>query len=237
MPIHVTLVFVALLPSLILWRRQREEAICLASAVIAGALLFCLVLRWQPFHSRLHMPLLIIAAPQVGLLLQRRFLRFAVAPLLLLLTVTTAPDLLAYPQRPALGAHSVFLAPADEQQYQPIPELREPYLHAIELLREHQAHDVGFISSVNDWEYPLAAYGNFHGAWRIDHVLLPSYAPPPAEIFREPDALVCTRPGFGETIELHGRSFLRIYAFTARPANGAAPIPVSVYLPFTQPSR
>ena len=48
-------------------RRLRAFAGCL----LVAFLLFCLLLRWQPWHSRLQLPLFVLAAPLVGVVFER----------------------------------------------------------------------------------------------------------------------------------------------------------------------
>ena len=47
-------------------RRLRAFGVCL----IVGFLLFCLLLRWQPWHSRLHLPLFVLCAPLIGVVFE-----------------------------------------------------------------------------------------------------------------------------------------------------------------------
>ena len=54
------------------WRRRDDRRLlAFAGCLIAAFVLFCLVLRWQPWHSRLHLPLFVLAAPLIGVVLER----------------------------------------------------------------------------------------------------------------------------------------------------------------------
>lgn len=67
-PLHVALAAAAL-GALALRRKLRQNKLALALAFIGVAdfILFCAVLRWQPWHSRLHLPLFMLFAPLVAL--------------------------------------------------------------------------------------------------------------------------------------------------------------------------
>jgi 4-amino-4-deoxy-L-arabinose transferase-like glycosyltransferase len=69
-PLHIALL-AGLIMALPWWWRAAEGRKALAMLLCAGmgVLLFCLVLRWQQWHGRLHLPLLILAAAPMGLLL------------------------------------------------------------------------------------------------------------------------------------------------------------------------
>ncbi len=54
------------------WRKWRSSGmISYAIAVLTAAILFCLMLKWQPWGSRLHAPLFAYAAPMTALVLER----------------------------------------------------------------------------------------------------------------------------------------------------------------------
>jgi Dolichyl-phosphate-mannose-protein mannosyltransferase len=67
--LHLVLIVAALVAATRLredWRR-----LAFAGSLVAAFLLFCLLLKWQPWHSRLLLPLFVLATPLVGLALER----------------------------------------------------------------------------------------------------------------------------------------------------------------------
>jgi hypothetical protein len=64
-PWHLMLIAVAF--GMLPFRRNRKAGgvLLYAACVATGALLFCMVLRWQPWHTRLHLPLFVLSAPVV----------------------------------------------------------------------------------------------------------------------------------------------------------------------------
>src|SRR4029077_9693299 len=92
-------------------RRLRAFAGCL----LVAFLFFCLVLRWQPWHSRLHLPLFILGAPLVGVVFER--LRPAVLAIgLLLLAGSSAYFLTGSKAHHLVGRRSVFIRTWAEQR-------------------------------------------------------------------------------------------------------------------------
>lgn len=84
-PWHLLLALAAAGALLISLRRKGlTTAHGLALGVLAGALLFCVVLRWQPWHTRLHLPLFVLAAPAIAYTWQNREKGLSVVAVLLL---------------------------------------------------------------------------------------------------------------------------------------------------------
>jgi len=232
MPFHLAVIILAFGLVLLRFRRNAGIAATVAICILSGAFLFCLILKWQPFHSRLHLPLFILSAPVAALLFQGGLFRYLLAPVVVLLAWMSLPDVFEYPCRPALGPNSVFIASSDDQQYRTYFPLRELYPRIIQLLLQDHVKEVGFISNHNQWEYPLAAYGNFHSRWRTDQVLIwGRYAH--LETKRVPDALVCARRGLGEILVVHRRTYHRIYTGNDPSTQQFL---VSVYLPVSAPA-
>src|SRR5262249_39313679 len=72
-PFHVVLIFVTLCPLLTAQIYRRDVRVIIpALALSSGFVLFCAVLKWQPWHTRLHLPLFVLWSPLTGLVLQRQ---------------------------------------------------------------------------------------------------------------------------------------------------------------------
>ena len=75
--------------------------------LIAGFLVVCLLLKWQPWNSRLHLPLFILGSPIVGLTLATLRSRRLVYLVAALLIIGSLPYLLWNQSRPILKRHNV----------------------------------------------------------------------------------------------------------------------------------
>lgn len=134
-------------------REQRASAymVCVAMAF----LLFCLSLKWQPWHSRLHLPLFVLCAPFVGLILSR-FQGLVVRNVLAAaLIVASVPNLLSSTTKPIKGKDSIFRTERIDQYFIKRPGLKSPYLEAAKIIRETKCRDVGLFLDQEGWEYPL----------------------------------------------------------------------------------
>jgi hypothetical protein len=124
-------------------------------AVVAACALFVGYLRWQPWNSRLQLPLFVLAAPVVGAVVGqwRRWMVIALAGLLL---VGSFPWLFAGKDRPLVGPQSVLTASRTDQYFANRADLAHPYLKAAAAIHTAGCRDVG-MNVQNDipWEYPL----------------------------------------------------------------------------------
>jgi hypothetical protein len=107
-PLQLLLIVAALAAVPLASRRDAEAGTTtrfVALALVAAALLFCAALRWQVWHSRLHLPLFLGGGVLVALVAARR--SRALAATALLAALLSAPALLGNRARPLLGERSV----------------------------------------------------------------------------------------------------------------------------------
>ena len=146
-------------------RRLRAFAGCLLLAFV----LFCAVFRWQPWHSRLHLPLFVLGAPLVGVVFER--LRPALLAIgLLLLVGSSVYFLTGNKAHHLVGRRSVFIRTWAEQRER---HAGPAYAGAARFVMSTGCADVGLALGSNDREYFL--WGTLADAgWRgrIESVLV-----------------------------------------------------------------
>jgi hypothetical protein len=138
------------------WRRlSRPRAVlALGLAVLAGAGLFCWCLRWGPWHTRLHLPLFVLAAAVAGTLWER-VPAWAQAGAVLVLLGWAMPFLFLNRSRPLLGPDSVLTARRGEVYFRKHAVLEADYLGARAFLRAQGLAEAGLLVGGDDWEYPF----------------------------------------------------------------------------------
>jgi 4-amino-4-deoxy-L-arabinose transferase-like glycosyltransferase len=208
-PLHLLLIAAAFVAVPFAGKRIAPAARGLALCVLTGAFLFCFVLKWQPFHSRLQLPLFLLALPVAAAVFQT-MARPAVAILALVLFIPAVPLVFNNIAHPLFGPLSIFRVSPDEQRFFMSPPARVDYEQAIALLRQNHVATVGVIGPPNNsaWEYPLFAPDDTHPSfpWRIEDVRVTNFYAP-LENPAPPDAVVSLVPGTGDSIVLHGVTY------------------------------
>jgi hypothetical protein len=154
-PLHVALGAVAL--GLFVRRGPRRDPTLLAyvACLVGAALLFCLLLKWQPWHSRLQLPLFVLSAPVVALLLTRHLSARPVLAIAATLVLAAMPWAVRNQSRPLLGEPSLLRMSTTEQLFFNRPDLRTPYVGAADVLIARGCGRVGLVIGGDDWEYPF----------------------------------------------------------------------------------
>ncbi len=138
-------------------------------ALLLGFVLFSLLLKWQPVHSRLQLPLFVLGAPLAGRLLQCHA-RW-IAGLGALLSLSALPYLLANQAHPLVGPASVLATDRVAQTFRQQPALEPAYVGAADFLRARGCFTVGLLLGSDDWEYPLwVLLPEARAGGRIEHV-------------------------------------------------------------------
>ncbi len=155
-PVHVFLI--ALAVTWLVWNRDRSGAAGYYLLAWGSAfVLFCIYLKWQPWISRLQLPLFILAAPVVGLAFSQSRHGGLVNMLMLFVLVSAFPWVLRNDTRPLLGADSLFRSGREAAYFNNQPVLRAPYTEAVHELLQMNCLRVGLILNADAWEYPLWA--------------------------------------------------------------------------------
>lgn len=153
-PIHLLINGLVLL--LFLFQRPiKSRALLYMLSVISGVLLFCIALRWQPWNSRLHLPVFVLFTPFAATVISRLKMPWLANAAGVLLLATTPPWLLYNQARPILGRDSVFVKKRNEQYFANVAGLAQPYNQAAQGIAALNCWNVGLFIRGDDLEYPL----------------------------------------------------------------------------------
>ncbi len=130
----------------------------LVAATVAGFLLFCAYLKWQPFMQRLLLPLLALAAPSAAVFAGRLPMA-AVLGIALLLLNNTRPYLLENWVRPLKGSNSLLRTGRTDQYFNDMSQWnrKEAYLQAVEFVKQTGCTEIGIDIFQFQLEYPMQA--------------------------------------------------------------------------------
>lgn len=138
-----------------LWRIKEPE---IGVYVLCGAAafgLFCAYLKWQPWNSRLHLPLFVVLAPFTAAILARIPKKAIGNGLVFGLLIMALPWLFSNTSRPVFGKHNIFTVSRNEQYFKNYPSLYQPYAETARKLAELDCSQFGIMHGIDDWEYPL----------------------------------------------------------------------------------
>src|SRR5262245_214258 len=171
-PLHLLAGVVA---CVLVWRRRAAlgtPARLWGWTSLAAALAFCAAVKWQPWNSRLHLPLFVLAAPLLGIALgysRRATVIWATAFCLVAL-----PGLALTSPRPLVGPQSVLTLPRSVQRFRNRPQLQAVYEAAADALTGLRCQRVGLVLGGDGWEYPFwpVLRARFGDGLRMDHALV-----------------------------------------------------------------
>lgn len=134
-------------------KKMDQHVIWLIVIILLQVSLFCLYLKWQPWHSRLHIPFFLLSIPLIcyALNLFRTFKKvfYVTVPVFLVyvLLVVLHNSLRPYT--------SVINTPRYQKYFVNKPEAYQEYNAVYETIKKSNYSDIGISLGIDDWQYPL----------------------------------------------------------------------------------
>jgi hypothetical protein len=160
-PLHFALLVGVAVVVMASRRYRRSPLLPYLLCLVTGFLLFSLLLRWQPWNSRLMLPLFILGSAITGSVLGDVPRRLPMAAFAIGLTFAATPWLVANRSRPLVASAALQTSPSilatsrTDQYFVKRPELEAPYRSAAALITARGARRVGLVCNEDAWEYPL----------------------------------------------------------------------------------
>ncbi|NYT01139.1 MAG: glycosyltransferase family 39 protein [Methanocellales archaeon] len=165
---------------------KKTDMVSYYAAVSGGFLLFCLYLKWQPWHSRLHLPLFVLLSPFIAMVLWRSFNPIENARLssirrnsifffsIVFFLMFTCPPWLFYnwPKK-LVGPGNIFTTSRIEQYFSNRWDVKDSYVGAIDFLKTKRCSDIGIVLlGEDDFEYPFVVLiqNQVSDSFRLEHV-------------------------------------------------------------------
>jgi hypothetical protein len=147
-----------ILPAWMFWRRRtlgKKAWILLALGMLAG-LALALSAKWQPWGTRLQLPIFALVVPILGIVGTDPGGRVGRLGWLMgaFAFVALLPALNIY-QRPLWGTVNIFNTPRDEIQFRFWPSLRQPDREIADLLLDDRVRCIRFAMRQMHWTYPM----------------------------------------------------------------------------------
>lgn len=139
-----------------------------SACLVASFLLFCLIVRFQPWNSRFHLPLFILFCPVAGLVVEYLLKQRSVV-LAMVFFVCALPWVCINSHHPWIGPMNIFQQPKPAQFFYRRIELALPYAATTGYIKALGCKQIGLLISEESWEYPW--WGLLAGKGvRIEHV-------------------------------------------------------------------
>jgi len=165
--LHLLLICIALLIYISKKSIRTKVITGYITCLISCFILFCIYLKWQPWHSRLQLPIFVLWSPIVALsFLSIKICRDRELLLTLSLFIASLPWIIFSATKPLIAKlHSkppyykieenIFNTTRDRQYFINRPKLWNNYETVIDKIENLNKKNIGLIISGDEWEYPL----------------------------------------------------------------------------------
>lgn len=162
-------------------RKNQITRLYLTSA-IGGFIIFCLLLKLQPYSVRHHLPFFVLFSPFVGLVFSHSMKTSLLNLLLSILIVTSLPWLFNNSFRPIVGKNSIFTLPRNDMYFLQREHLKNSYFETANAIAKQNCTSIGLSlgwdkPTSNIWEYPfwpLVSSASPDKKYRFSHIVSPN---------------------------------------------------------------
>ena len=140
--------------------------------IVGSFLLFCLLIKWQPWQSRLHITLFVLFAPFVAVVFSEIFNKRVSIYIALILLQVSLFWVCYNDSRPLVGENNIFITSRIEQYFANKRYLKDDYVEAVKFVKDLGCSQVGIFMPPDGWEYPLWVLfkQNNNQTVRIEHL-------------------------------------------------------------------
>lgn len=160
--LHLLLILISV-GALIVRRKSLPRALTPYTLSLAvGLLLYCMLLKWQPWGTRLQLPMFVLASPLIALALPFGNRSWTASTLAAIMLLCSTPWLFGNQTRPLWGHRSILSTDRESLYIAKRSQLLPYYFQAAEYFsRPGSCAAIGLVSSNNNtYEYPLWALLN-----------------------------------------------------------------------------
>jgi len=155
--LHVILIIITIL-LVVVYQVRKQDTIFYFFSLVIGFLIFCLYLKWQPWNSRLQLPLFVLWSPIIALSIWSLRRKWIANTIMFLLILGILPWLFLNSTRPLLESKNIFNTAREDLYFNRRSGLEGSYEWAVRTLvneTNDQCREIGLYSNWDDREYPL----------------------------------------------------------------------------------
>jgi hypothetical protein len=169
-PVHLGLLLLAAMVCLSSRNlRTNKYLVSYLTTILCSFLLFCLLLKWQMWHSRLHLPIFVLISPFIGIVISSKYHKSIANVIMIILLQTSLVYVLLNDFRPLLGEQNIFNTNRIDQYLRPVRNEKNNYINAAKFVSQTECKNIGL--SLSGMEYPWWILLNeSHQVSRIEHI-------------------------------------------------------------------
>lgn len=162
--IHILILIFGLLPILFA-KKFKPLTQWYGLGITASVIIFCAFLKWQPWASRLHTPMFMLASPFIALVVapERKQDRKWLANLLPSALILYSMFFLFLNQSRPIVYYDWVYKDREEHYFQNRKNLYQEYLDAYQIVEKARNGTVGLYFTEDSWEYPLWVFAKNRG--------------------------------------------------------------------------
>ncbi len=155
-PIHFYLIVLAIVICLS-WRnlRRQPKLIQYLITVVCAFLLFCLLIKWQTWQSRLHLTAFVLFSALLGIVFSTVFNKKLYSYLAISIVTASLFWVFFNTSRPIIDEKNIFNTSRIEQYFSIRFTLEDDYVGAVNFVKDRKCSQVGLSLRRDAWEYPL----------------------------------------------------------------------------------
>ncbi|MBP9549358.1 MAG: hypothetical protein KBE86_09410, partial [Chitinophagales bacterium] len=170
-PFYILFFLIACAYLLFNMRKHSWKISIYALVIISMWLTFSLLLKWQVWHCRLHLPMLLASTPLIAFYLNncRKSVRIVSIVVFILFAL---PSIFYNYSRPIIGKNSIFTNSKYDQYFFNQPTNQKPFFDISAIMQRNNLKNIGWIISGDSWEYPMWVLLNDETHLRMEHILV-----------------------------------------------------------------
>lgn len=198
-------------------RRQKYLRLLLVIC-IAQYILFCAVLKWQVWNSRLQLPLFLLITPFLAVIFRKAMRKKYLTEIMSGIFFASALVFVFFNQsRPLLARRNIFNTAIYNQYFTNNRALQDVFFKMSGVLLGDNLHKLGWISTGDTWQYPMWVLMQSQPGFTMQHILVDNDSKKyedkkPFSSFI-PDAIIVTRfpPGPDKSMDYKGYHYYLRY--------------------------
>ncbi len=176
-PLHFFTILITITYCLIQKKLRNDKyLVSYLVAIIAGFLIFCLLLKIQPYQSRHHLTIFVLVSAFVGLVLSRMKNYTIINIVLAIFIFTSLPWVFNNKFRPINTEANIFNLSRIEQYFINRTQLQQPYVETANFVLSKECSNVGLSLGTGEtvgnryWEYPLWVLLQKNKVIKLEHI-------------------------------------------------------------------